>query len=67
MLTAEPIVQLRSDGLSLSPASYARLLARLAETTGIGADDYSRDGVVGELEARMARSEERRVGKECRL
>jgi threonine aldolase len=54
MLTDDRIVQFRSDGLALSPGSYGRLLARLAETRGIAADDYSRDGVVGELEARMA-------------
>jgi len=54
MLTDDRIVQFRSDGLALSPGSYGRLLARLAETRGIAADDYSRDGVVGEIEARMA-------------
>ena len=48
------IVQFCSDGLALSPAEYARLLARLAEQRGIAADDYSRDGVVAELEGRMA-------------
>jgi threonine aldolase len=47
-------VQLRSDGLALSPVDYARLLARLAADPGIEADDYSRGGVVGELERRMA-------------
>ena len=50
----ERIVQFRSDGLALTPARYARLLAEIAETRGIAADDYSRDGVVAELEARMA-------------
>jgi threonine aldolase len=50
----EPTVQFRSDGLGLSPAAYARLLAEIAETRGIAPDDYSRDGVVAELEARMA-------------
>jgi threonine aldolase len=50
----ERIVQFRSDGLSVTPAAYARLLAEIAETRGIAADDYSRDGVVAELEARMA-------------
>src|SRR6202158_2943020 len=48
------IVQFRSDGLGLSPAAYARLLAEIAEAGGIASDDYSRDGVVAELEARMA-------------
>jgi threonine aldolase len=52
--SAEPIVQFRSDGLGLSPLAYARLLAEIAETRGIAADDYTRDGVVAELEARMA-------------
>lgn len=50
----ERIVQFRSDGLALTPAAYARLLAEIAESGGIAADDYSRDGVVAELEARMA-------------
>src|SRR6266851_2042362 len=50
----ERIVQFRSDGLGLSPSAYARLLAEIAETRGIAPDDYSRDGVVAELEARMA-------------
>src|SRR6266705_3574912 len=48
------IVQFRSDGLGLSPAAYARLLAEIAEARGIAPDDYSRDGVVAELETRMA-------------
>jgi threonine aldolase len=48
------IVQFRSDGLGLSPAEYARLLAEIAKTRGIAVDDYSRDGVVAELEERMA-------------
>ena len=43
------IVQFRSDGLGLSPAAYARLLAEIAESRGIAEDDYSRSGVVGEL------------------
>ena len=43
-----------SDGLALSPADYARLLARLAEESGIDADEFSRDGVVARLEQRMA-------------
>src|ERR1700693_4419791 len=48
------IVQFRSDGLGLSPGAYARLLAETAEARGIASDDYSRGGVVAELEARMA-------------
>jgi threonine aldolase len=51
---SERSVQFRSDGLGLSPAAYAGLLVEIAETRGIAADDYSRDGVVAELEARMA-------------
>src|SRR5712692_2727296 len=51
---AERIVQFRSDGLGLSPAAYARLLAEIAKRSGIAADDYSQGGVVAELEARMA-------------
>src|SRR5712691_9010900 len=54
MPTDQRIVQLRSDGLALSPAAYAGLLARIAETRGIAPDDYSRGGVVDELETRMA-------------
>src|SRR5258707_3246670 len=50
----ERIVQFRSDGLGLSPAAYALLLAEIAETRGIAPDDYSLGGVVAELEARMA-------------
>jgi threonine aldolase len=47
-------VQFRSDGLGLSPAAYGRLLAEIADTRGIATDDYSRGGVVAELETRMA-------------
>ena len=48
------IVQFRSDGLGLSPAEYARLLGEIADRRGIDTDDYSRGGVVAELEAKMA-------------
>jgi threonine aldolase len=58
-----PVVQFRSDGLGLSPAAYARLLAEIAETRGIAADDYSLGGVVTELEARMAEL----LGKEAAI
>lgn len=47
-------VQFRSDGIGLTPRDYARLLAEIADSRGIAVDDYSRGGVVGELEARMA-------------
>jgi threonine aldolase len=48
------IVHFRSDGLALSPANYSQLLVRLAAETGIGADEFSREGVVAELEQRLA-------------
>jgi len=54
MSTESDVVQFRSDGLALTPAEYARLLATIAETSGIATDDYSRGGVVEELETRMA-------------
>jgi threonine aldolase len=54
MAAQDRLVQFRSDGLDLSPAAYARLLAEIAETRGIAVDEYSRDGVVAELETRMA-------------
>ena len=47
------IVQFRSDGLGLSPAEYARCWRDRRER-GIDVDDYSRGGVVAELEERMA-------------
>jgi threonine aldolase len=57
------IVHFRSDGLGLSPAEYARLLVELAEERGIAADEFSREGVVVELEQRMAAL----LGKEMAL
>jgi len=39
---------------ALSPAEYARLLAGLAEDDGIAVDEFPRDGVVTQLEERMA-------------
>jgi len=47
-------IHFRSDGLALSSAEYARLLARLAENDKIAADEFSRDGVVTQLEERIA-------------
>ena len=47
-------VHFRSDGLALSPGGYSDLLARIAADRGIAADEFSRDGVVAELEDRMA-------------
>src|SRR5689334_20738584 len=56
-------VHFRSDGVGLSPAEYARLLTRLAEERGIDADEFSRDGIVAELEAQMAAA----LGKESAI
>src|SRR5581483_11831635 len=50
----EGLVQFRSDGLELSPGAYARLLGEIVVTRGIRTDDYSRGGVVAELEEKMA-------------
>jgi threonine aldolase len=47
-------IHFRSDGLALSPAEYALLLARLAENGEIAADEFSRGGVVTRLEERVA-------------
>jgi threonine aldolase len=40
--------------LALSSAEYARLLARLAENDGIAVDEFSRAGIVTQLEERIA-------------
>jgi len=56
-------VHFRSDGLALSPSEYARLLVQLAEERGIAADEFAREGVVAELEERMAAL----LGKEMAL
>ena len=40
--------------VGLSPAPLGGFLGETAETRGIAPDDYSRGGVVDELEARMA-------------
>jgi threonine aldolase len=47
-------VDLTGDGIPLSPADYAALLARLAQAPGFEADEYSRGGVVAALEAQFA-------------
>src|SRR5262249_33490141 len=59
----DPVVHFRSDGLAPTPAEYARLLARLAGKGDIAADEFSREGVVAELERRMAAL----LGKEAGL
>jgi threonine aldolase len=56
-------VHFRSDGLALSPTEYARLLVQLTEDRGIAADEFSREGVIVELEERMAAL----LGKEMAL
>ena len=56
-------IHFRSDGLALSSAEYARLLARLAENDKIAADEFSRHGVVTQLEERIAAM----LGKEAAL
>ena len=47
-------IQFCSDGLGLTPAQYARLLADLAQDNRIDPDEFSLGGVVERLEARMA-------------
>ena len=48
------VVHFRSDGLALSPAQYANLLVSIAADRGIAADEFTREGVVSQLEERMA-------------
>lgn len=52
---ADDAVNFLSDGLPLSSADYARLLARLAEEGRAGADVYLDGGSVAGLEARFAK------------
>jgi threonine aldolase len=56
-------VQFVSDGLALTPAEYARVLARLTDETAVELDQYSRGGTVGRLEERFAAL----LGKEAAL
>ena len=42
------------DGIPLSPEEYARLLAGITGKGNVPADDYSRGGIVEQLETRMA-------------
>jgi threonine aldolase len=48
-------VKFTRDGIDLSPLEYSRLLFELAEAGKISADNYSRGGVVEELEVLFAR------------
>jgi threonine aldolase len=60
---AGPAVHFLSDGLMLSSAQYAELLAKLARDGRAGADSYLGGGAVAALEARFARL----LGKEQAL
>jgi threonine aldolase len=51
---------LSGDGLALTPAQYAQLMARLIDEKGVAPDSYSLGGVVEELEEHCARA----LGKE---
>ena len=51
--TAAPDVSFVGDGIALPPKAYAALLSTLAEKP-IALDNYSREGIVADLEARMA-------------
>lgn len=53
-------VKLFGDGLALSPVEYVDVLQKIVENGGIVEDDYSRGGVVEELEGKMAEA----LGKE---
>jgi threonine aldolase len=52
--SAEQRVYATGDGIPHTPETYSRLLASLAAGGKAAADDYSRGGVVEELEIRMA-------------
>jgi len=47
-------VKFTRDGIDLSPLEYSRLLFELAEAGKIEADNYSRGGIVEELEIKFA-------------
>jgi threonine aldolase len=50
----EKAVKFTRDGIDLSPLEYSRLLLEMAEAGKIEADNYSRGGVVEELEVLFA-------------
>ncbi len=52
---APTTVDFASDGLGLGPQDYAAILAEVAAEDGFAADNYSRGGVIRELELRFAR------------
>ena len=51
---AETMVHLTGDGVPMTPQAHAQLLARITSDREIALDSYSRDGIVAELEQRMA-------------
>ncbi len=56
-----PYVNFTRDGLDFSPADYAKKLSEIAKEKGIEPDSYSNNGVVKELEKKMAAA----LGKEA--
>ncbi|MEO8372555.1 MAG: beta-eliminating lyase-related protein [Candidatus Solibacter sp.] len=50
----EPRIYARGDGIPHTPAEYAQLLTTLTKANGVAVDDYSRGGVIEQLETRMA-------------
>ena len=50
----EKPVYAHGDGIPHSPEEYSQLLAALTKGSNLAADEYSRGGVVEQLEARMA-------------
>jgi len=60
---ATDVVDLRSDGLGLQPAEYARLLQQLVSAPAFDADYYSEGGAITRLEAAFAQ----RLGKPAAL
>ncbi len=57
----DPRIYAYGDGIPLSSAEYAQLLATLSNGGSVVMDDYSRGGIVEQLEARVAA----RLGKEA--
>ena len=53
-VSAPGSVDFSGDGIPLTPAQHAALLARLAASSGFAADEYSRGGAVEALETQFA-------------
>src|SRR5947208_13633996 len=51
---SEPRIYAYGDGIPQTPAGYAQLLSTLTKSGDLAPDDYSRGGVVEQLEARVA-------------